>query len=379
MKTIALTFSFDSSAREVEAKGNLSAMSERISAYDKKFGSVLLITQDTKNYSQKFAGAVHAPSALVETKFLKQLSYLFLGAWNLIRTRKSYGLVRAFGTACPHAALARIVTGKPLVVSYHYDWTLQTKMRRGAVVGKLAELIEKFVIRSADLVIALTPALEKKAKEIGAKKVVVIPNFVDTGEFRPDVPHADIEKKYGLKKKRVVIFVGRLHPVKRVDELIRAYKSVQEKIPDAVLLICGEGEEKEKLKTLAEELNTRGVVFCSRIPRQEVPKHLCAADVFVLPSAIEGQPNALIEALACGLPIVGTDVEGIRDTVEDGRTGLLVPAGDTAALAEAIIRILSDASLRKKMSARCRKSALGNYSKGKLLDREMKILSEMFG
>ncbi|MEW6328532.1 MAG: glycosyltransferase [Candidatus Micrarchaeota archaeon] len=381
MRTIALTFSFDSSVKEVEAKGNLSAMSERIGAYGKKkFGGVLLVTQDTKNYSHVFAGVArvtHVPSALLETKFLKQLSYLLLGAWNLIAKRDSYGIVRAFGTACPHAAIARVITGKPLVVSYHYDWSLQTGMRRGAVAGEIAGLLERFVLRSADLVVALTPALEEKAKKIGAKKIVVIPNFVDTNEFRPGLPHADIERKYGLKKKRVVIFVGRLHPVKRVDALIRAHKKVQEKIPNSVLLICGEGAEKEKLKTLSRELNTRGVIFCGRVPRQEVPKYLCAADVFALPSAIEGQPNALVEALACGLPVVGTDVEGTRDTVEDRRTGLLVQVGDTSALAGAIIRLLGNEKLRREMAARCRKTALERYSKKKLLAKENAILAKM--
>ncbi len=148
-----------------------------------------------------------------------------------------------------------------------------------------------------------------------------------------------------------VSYVGRLKEHKSVHLLIEAFKEVLARVPDAQLIIAGDGEEENKLKRLTQKLHMgNSVSFRGKVSEEEKRDILRTSWVFVTPSMIEGWGITTIEANACGTPVIASDVSGLRDSVRDGETGLLVPYGDAGILAEKIILILIDGTLRNILS-----------------------------
>lgn len=155
----------------------------------------------------------------------------------------------------------------------------------------------------------------------------------------------------------IVGVVARLDPAKGVDVLVRAVA----RLPDVELQVAGEGRERAALLALAVEL---GVTDRVRLLGQisEVPTFLAEIDVLAIPSRSEGLPLALLEAMHVGTPVVATDVGSIPDAVTDGETGLLVPAGDPAALADAIGALLGNLNLRRRLAAAAALRARQTYT-----------------
>jgi glycosyltransferase involved in cell wall biosynthesis len=160
--------------------------------------------------------------------------------------------------------------------------------------------------------------------------------------------------------RRSVLWVGRLDPVKGVDFLLRAVAMLAGK-SDVRLLLVGDGPERNRLKALAQDLQLQDRVFFLG-PRSDVPSLLKIAELFVFPSRTEGLPNALLEAMAAAKPIVATDVPGCRDLIQHEQTGLLVPYGDTPALAAAISRLLADAGLSCRLGQQAQRVAASYWN-----------------
>ncbi|MBK5928467.1 glycosyltransferase [Rhodobaculum claviforme] len=143
-----------------------------------------------------------------------------------------------------------------------------------------------------------------------------------------------------------ILFIGRLAPVKGVRLLLDAFVAVHRKHPDATLTLVGDGPDMARLRARAAALGLEGAVtFRGQLGEAEVAATLGAADMLVLPSFAEGVPMVLMEAMASRLPVVATRVGGVAELVEDGVSGLLVPPGNTDALAAAIERLLADPDL----------------------------------
>jgi len=160
--------------------------------------------------------------------------------------------------------------------------------------------------------------------------------------------------------------VGRLVPQKDQRTLLAAVPMVLEHVPDASFVIVGDGPLRDELEQLARGLP---VTFTGR--RDDVPDLLASLDVFALPSLFEGLCLAVLEAQAAGVPVVATPVGGVRDTVVDGETGLLVPIGEPQALAAAIVRVLEDASLAKRLTAEARRRVRERYSERRMIDETL--------
>jgi len=147
-----------------------------------------------------------------------------------------------------------------------------------------------------------------------------------------------------------VIYLGRLKKYKSIDHLLRAFSLTLEKIPQAKLVIVGEGDFKESLINLAKQLNIRDKVeFTGFVNRQEKVKRLQKAWVAVYPSFKEGWGLTNIEANACGTPVIASNVPGLKDSVVRGKTGLLFEYGDVRQLSDYLIKILSDADYREEL------------------------------
>jgi L-malate glycosyltransferase len=135
---------------------------------------------------------------------------------------------------------------------------------------------------------------------------------------------------------------------------LRAFSEIQREMPDARLTVVGDGPEREKLQSLAHHLRLRNVEFLGRIAPEEMPAIYDKADVYINSSSVDNMPNSIIEAFACGLPVVSTNVGGIPYIVENGKTGLLVDEDDHRALADAALSLFADQEIASRLIAAAR-------------------------
>ena len=196
---------------------------------------------------------------------------------------------------------------------------------------------------------------------VAADLIRYLPNGVDTARFRPGDRRA-ARQRLGMEVDRPrVVFVGRLDPVKALPSLLRAWRTVVEKEPRALLDLVGDGDLQSELQTMARTLGLdRSVLFHGR--REDVLPYLQAADCFVLPSSSEGLSNTLLEAMAAGLPVVATRVSGSEDIVVSGRNGFLVSPGDQDDLSRQILAILGDPQLARRLGITARKQIMEAFS-----------------
>jgi glycogen(starch) synthase len=149
----------------------------------------------------------------------------------------------------------------------------------------------------------------------------------------------------------VVLFLGRLHRQKGVDVLLRAFTSM----PGVTLVLAGDGPERGRLERLAHELGLRSRVrFLGFVPHDRVPGLLRSSDVLVMPSRYEELGTAMVEGMYAGLPVVASDTGGVPELVEHDGSGLLVPPGQAAPLADALNRLLKDQDLSRRFGSRGR-------------------------
>ncbi|WP_306533876.1 TIGR03088 family PEP-CTERM/XrtA system glycosyltransferase [Geobacter sp.] len=225
-----------------------------------------------------------------------------------------------------------------------------TNGRRNRVRRLLHPLVTRFVTVSDDLRTWLVDQVG-----IPGEKVIHIMNGVDTERFAPAQDKGATKVRFGLNPDSFVVgTVGRLDPVKDQQTLVRAFDALcGEKGRHSDLLLIGSGPEEDKLRRLADELNMGGSVHFMG-ERRDIPELLQAMDVFVLPSLAEGISNTILEAMACGLPVVATRVGGNLELVEDGVSGHLFAVGDLAGLAGTMCDYSDDPEQRLQLGARGR-------------------------
>jgi D-inositol-3-phosphate glycosyltransferase len=191
-------------------------------------------------------------------------------------------------------------------------------------------------------------------------RVQIIPCGVDITLFRPQNRQQARQALALPEAVPLVLFVGRLQPLKGLDTLLRAVHLVRQQYPTLQALIVGggldagdphEAEELERLRVLAEHLElTPPLTFIKAQPQETLAQYYAAADMLVLPSHYESFGMVALEAMACGTPVVASHVGGLASTIVHERTGLLVPVGDWPAFARAIMRVLASPTLRDMCS-----------------------------
>jgi glycosyltransferase involved in cell wall biosynthesis len=224
---------------------------------------------------------------------------------------------------------------------------------------------ERFSLRHASCVVVTTTRLQAYMEDrhrIPSERIRVTPNYVDTELFRP-LPSLGREPRH-------ILFVGSLKSAKNLSTLLRAATQLE----SARVVLIGDGPLRAELELQAASLGAE-VVFAGRIPNQRLPEEINRSAVFVLPSLYEGHPKALIEAMSCGVAVVGTDVDGIRDVIRHGETGLLCEP-TTDALAATLNRVLSDAALRNRLGQAAREFVVREYSLERVVALELATLAE---
>jgi glycosyltransferase involved in cell wall biosynthesis len=244
----------------------------------------------------------------------------------------SWGYPDAVGMAALNRAL-----GLPLIIKLH-----GSDINVHAADGKLQAAQLRWAARRAFAVVCVSEALRQRAIALGvpADKAVVVRNGVDTEHFRP-LPREEARAQTGQPaQRRSVLFVGNVLATKGVRELLLAFEHVGRQIPDLDLVVIGEGAESDWLRTKAKAagLDAR-VRLVGRVDHAALGPWFNAADLVCLPSHMEGLPNVLMEAMACGVPCVATRVGGIPEVVSE-HSGELVPVHDVPALAAALRNVL---------------------------------------
>ncbi len=215
---------------------------------------------------------------------------------------------------------------------------------------------------TASRIIALQPRMREEVLALRpAGDVAIVPNGVDTGLYRPSTDRGYIRRQLGiLPECRLILYAGRLSAEKGVDHLLNGFKLLQPR-ERLLLWIYGEGPERPRLERRIRELGLEASVRLRGAAGSMAPLYQ-SADLFIMPSRFEGMSNAVLEAMACGVPVIATDVTGNRDLIANGETGLLVPYGDAAALSAAAAAVLGDPALAARLGENARAEAAAKYS-----------------
>lgn len=202
---------------------------------------------------------------------------------------------------------------------------------------------------------AISTYLAQRAVRYGVPPgaITVVPNGCDPHLFEEPPPTSEeggVRGALGLTGARVIVSVSRLVLKNGIDRLLRAFPTILREVPEAALLLVGEGEDRPALERLAadEGIGAR-VRFAGAVPHAEVAAHMRLGEVFVRPSLSEGLGTAFLEAMACGLPVVGTPTGGIPDFLIDGRTGLFCDPDRPDTIADAVLRLLRDRTLAREL------------------------------
>lgn len=251
--------------------------------------------------------------------------------------------------------LGRVVgslTGVPVIISS--ERTIGQARRWGRILTRLTNPLAQAVeVNSSAGKLSVI-------KELGVpeSKVRIIRSGFDLNSITSQNVETNISNELGLNEDtRVILMAGRLRPVKGIDYGIRAFTKLVEDVPNAHLIIAGDGEERENLEGLARSLSVHEKTTFLGV-RSDLPGLLRESDAFLLPSLNEGFPRVAVEALAIGCPVVATNVGGTPEIVIDGHTGILVESKNSGQMADALKRVIEDSELSSKLVTQGRENTV---------------------
>jgi len=288
--------------------------------------------------------------------------------------QKNYDLVWA--VMASFGALAALFfkeqfEGVPFVLTLQEGDTLKHIKARARWLG----FLYRRIFKKADLITAISNFLKDYAKNQGADaaKIEIVPNGVDLNKFKIKNEKFKVEElrnKLRIKEnEKIIITVSRLVEKNGVGDLIEAVGKIEIPIK---LLILGTGLLEKSLKFKTKKLGLENkIIFLGNVLNEKVPEYLAISDIFVRPSLAEGLGNAFLEAMACGVPVIGTRAGGIPDFLKDWETGLFCEAKNPDDLAQKIELLLKDENLRRKLSENGRQLVEEKYD-WKIISQKMK-------
>lgn len=293
--------------------------------------------------------------------FLPVLHRDSLSACNIIKTNQTNG--------AQIALRASKIYRKPLIARCGYLWSKNIALQSDGYNSRLLKKvlsIEQKVFTQADRIIVTTSEIKEaiinRFGSLGGK-ISIVPNGVDTSLFKPN--RTEVNKNFT----NVLCFVGRLAPEKNLESLIKAVEDV-----NAELHIIGKGPSASTLKQLA--IDNPRIKFHGAVANEDLPKFFGHSDIFVFPSLYEGHPKALIEAMASGLPIIASNVLGIKEVIEHEKTGYLCNP-DTLSIRTAILSVIENHRLRENLGANARQYAIEKFDINTTAKKEYSIYTEL--
>lgn len=346
------------------------------------------VTSDAKFHSNVMLHKVHAPSLLNQLikqgNFIKvRISYATGGFLAFIATLKALNSSSGFDIIHGHgnisSALTAIFKTCPFVFTVHNP-TPKMLTSNSWIKQRAREMnfniLDLKICNYAKRVIAVSSKLKEelmKMHGVPHKKVIVIPNGVNVNDFKTNIPNSgSIREKYNLSFE-YALFVGRLVEQKGVEYLIRAVAGTGYHV-----VIVGGGPLLSYLFELSKKIGTQKQVhFIGNISFEDLKKIYAEASLFVLPSLGEGLPLVILEAMASGLPIIGTNVSGIPEAVFDNYNGFIVKLRDIRMLRERMARIFEDNKLRETMSKNSRQIAEEKFNWQRIARRTYKVYEDI--
>ena len=295
----------------------------------------------------------------------------------LFKPNISVDVVHAHICSEPFSLIAALRFAKrmkiPLVVTYHGDTIKTNKSIVHSIAVDLHNNIVKKVLKFAKVIISPSRFYVDESKLLGKyrDKIVEIPNGIDIEKF--DISYSKEECREILnlpKNKFIILFLGALHPKKGPDVILRAMPIIIKCNPDVKLVIAGDGVMKAELKRLSEKLGIdKYVKFAGFVEESLKPFYYKSADIFCLPSVVKTEvfPVVLLEASAAGLPMVVSDLNTFKCIIKEGYNGLFTKRGDEKNLADAIIYLLENEDVRRRMEKNA-KEHVKNYTWNKIAE-----------
>ena len=261
------------------------------------------------------------------------------------------------------AVISKIIFKKKLIIRHGYQLSLFVK--GWALKKYLAQIIERFAYKKADVVIATTKVDKKFISDkygLSLKKIKVFSNFIETDFFKP------LPVKKNPKR---LIFVGRFIERKNIFSLLEAVKKL-----NAELVLIGDGPLKEKIKQKIRNERIKNVKLLGILPKDQIPRELNKSQIFIIPSFFEGNPKVLLEAMACGLAIIGTKVMGIKEIIKHKENGYLCQL-DSNSLRQAITDLFRNPALMKKIGTQARNYTESQCSLDPIVQKELKLYESL--
>lgn len=247
----------------------------------------------------------------------------------------------------------------PKILTIHGQVLEKIRLKRNIVTRFIYQLVESYVLKHVDIIIAVDEVTgnfyQKRYPWMAKPKI--IPTGIDLDRFKI-MDRSAVRKKYGFKPgDKIIAYIGRLEKEKGLELLLDCLVKVKKAMPETVILFVGDGRDRRQLENHAERLNLDRVFFLGMKEPEIIPEIINCADVLALCSVCEGSPMVVKEALACGVPVISTNVGDVCQLIRNEKTGKIVPR-DEDEFAHALIDVLR-AGDREKISKECVSVAAG--------------------
>lgn len=286
--------------------------------------------------------------------------------------RNKYSIIHLQGLAYPYTTLSMLAKALNKKIMAKISMLQETNF---GDCGRTFGRISRYSALRIDKLISISSMIRDKLidDDFERSRVLFIPNSVDIRNYRPLQPDEkfELKREMNIDSGTIITFVGGITYRKGADRLISIWHPIYERYPDSQLILIGprSGEEgasgdrfcyDEVKREIGEYRMVDRVSFTGRI--DNVEKYLQISDLFVFPSRMEGMPNVILEAMACGVPAVSYRVSGVDDIISDGENGYIVDIGDESGFSEAVTDLLDNERKRENFSRRAREEIVNRFS-----------------
>lgn len=302
--------------------------------------------------------------ALIKIKKLIQM-----GKFDIVHTHSSKAGILG--------RIAARIAKTPVIIHTAHGWNFHDFMN--APQKKFIVLCERIAGKFTDKIILVTKEDIKKGLKEGIEnrdKYIVIRSGIDLEQFNPRNRNVELKRELGIKKEEKVIgTVARLSPQKNIKDFVKIAHKVSGTLKNTKFLVVGDGKERKLIEATIKEMHLEEKVYITGL-RNDIPEIFSIFDVFVLTSLWEGLPRAVVEALACGVPVVANAVDGVKEIIRDGDNGYLVRPKDVDSAAKKVIQILSYRDTAERIRSKTRKG-LEEFSIKKMIFSIAKLYTEL--
>jgi len=291
--------------------------------------------------------------------------------------REPFDLIHAY--FLPMAGFVGAYSGKYLKVPSVVSIRGNDIERAAFDPGKFSHVM--YALQNANAVTTNAIELAKKAKAFIDREIHLIPNGIDTGNFKPVGRNEVLAEALGVENRtsKVVGFVGELREKKGLATLLTGYAQTNKKIPSTLLIVgeIREGEDKKLFDEFQLSNPENQIIVTGHVPHKDLPAYYSLMDVFIHPSLRDGMPNAVLEAMACGVPVIATPVGGVLDVLEDGVNGRTIPVNDAEMLAKVTEELLNDPEQCTRLSKKAREKIEAEFTLQSELQGNLNIYNKL--